>query len=98
MNIEKLSPTNWFRKEDEHHRHSTLTPLSDTERAFPLSRFHHEIDQMFEEMLRNFGRSHWLESDALPTKQMVFKPSLDIREDADKYCISIEIPGIAPIC
>ncbi|MFT5722052.1 MAG: HSP20 family protein [Motiliproteus sp.] len=94
MNIERLSPSNWFKKEDEHHRRGALSTLTDVERTFPLSRLHQDIDRMFDEVLQGFGSSSLFQQSPLLDRQMAFRPNLDVHETDDKYSVCIEVPGI----
>ncbi|MFT6913897.1 MAG: HSP20 family protein [Motiliproteus sp.] len=94
MNIERLSPSNWFKKEEGRHGAGALSTLADVERTFPLSRLHKDIDRMFDEALQGFGGSGWFQHNSLSERQMAFRPNLDVHESDDKYSVCVEVPGI----
>lgn len=94
MNIERLSPSNWFKKEEGRHSGGALSTLTDVERSFPLSRLHQDIDRMFDEVLQGFGGGGLFQQAPLLSRPMAFRPNLDIHEGDDKYSVCVEIPGI----
>lgn len=98
MDLKKLAPWNWFKKEEEQHggtvvpvqRQGELRPYS------PLAQFHQEIDRMFETFFRGFGlpsvglgREHSL----LAPAEWI-KPTLDIAAGEKEYVVSVELPGV----
>ena len=86
MNLQKLSPWNWFKREErEQPRSRELLPAG--RESNPLVRMHREMDRLFEDF---FGMRGWpdLEQDLL------LKPSVDIAESKKAYRISIEVPGV----
>ncbi|MGD8640905.1 MAG: Hsp20/alpha crystallin family protein [Gammaproteobacteria bacterium] len=93
MELRKLSPWNWFKKEKEH-EHTGL-PVSRPETSgAPLTRLHTEIDRMFDDFFRGSGmpdlfQSRWPETSAF------LKPKLDISENDEQYKIDVEVPGIS---
>ncbi len=98
MELKKFVPWNWFKKEDEFTRQSTLPVIrrGDSQTLSPVRQFHQEIDRMFDEFFHGFGfpsmglgrnfpslaQSEWL------------KPTVDIEADEKEYTISVEIPGV----
>lgn len=93
MNLKKLSPWNWFKK--EHQEQQTLFPAELPYRTdFPLEHLHRDIDRLFS----NFFGSQSLASTGFPTldtaADWVLKPSVNIAETDRAYKISVEIPGV----
>ncbi|BBI47793.1 heat-shock protein Hsp20 [Vreelandella olivaria] len=92
MNLQKLSPWNWFKSENA----DTPTPPSSVEpRRSELSPFmgmHQELDRWMDSVMRQFGMPS-LESRAgdLPG---LLQPRLDIAEHDSEYVISVEVPGV----
>ncbi len=98
MELKKLVPWNWFKKEDEYSRQSTLPVHRQGNNLIvsPIRQFHQKIDRMFDDFFRGFGfpaigfgrdfpalaQSAWL------------KPTVDIAMTARDYIISVEIPGV----
>lgn len=81
MDLEKLTPWNWFKKEGE----GGGEYLPATRRDDPFARMHREMDRMFEDF---FGRA------APGGAGLMLKPSVDISESRKAYKISLEVPGI----
>jgi len=98
MDIKKLNPWNWFKKEENE---MANVPVRRAEQSYPdpLVRLHREFDRLFEEAFRSFGMP------ALPALDMgrtmpvsaagtLLKPSLDISETEKEYAITVEVPGV----
>lgn len=81
MELRKLTPWNWFKKDDN----GSGEYLPATRRDDPFVRMHREMDRMFEDF---FGRA------AAGGAGLMLKPSVDIRESKKAYKISVEVPGI----
>jgi HSP20 family protein len=99
MNIEKLNPWNWFKKEEEHG--STVIPVAharaqEHDFAHSLSQFHQEFDRLFEQALHRFGLPFWAQetSPAPRFSGGMLKPSLDLGVTDKEYSIAVEIPGV----
>ena len=88
-----LTPWNWFKKEEEQQVMRPQTSTKNLSQQHPLARFHHEIDQLFEQFFQGslLGRS----SLPLPEPRLfgnqVF-PQLNIGEHKKDYTITVEIP------
>jgi HSP20 family protein len=100
MDMKKLAPWNWFRKE---HENAAITvpvkqsgkPSTDLQQDHPLKRFHQEIDRMFEDAFKGFGIGTMFGGNQWPeTEQGMFKPRLDLGATQDTYTITVEIPGV----
>lgn len=101
MDIKKLAPWNWFKKEDEHHG-KAVTPVRYNRKAatrgprYPLD--------VFDEMERFLGAG--LEEDLwssfnlnLPVTPLsdpgLLRPYVDIGASSTEYTITVEIPGVS---
>ena len=84
MDLQKLTPFNWFKREDE--REGDFLPA--TRGNDPFARMHREMDRMFEDF---FGGARGAGGSGL-----LLKPSIDIAESRKAYRISVEVPGIEP--
>jgi HSP20 family protein len=88
MELRKWSPWNWFKHEPE--SNSLMT-----QNYYPVNRLHTEIDRMFDDFMRGSSLFPSVgESGSLLDKVGLLKPKLDISENAENYCISVEVPGI----
>ena len=83
MDLQKLTPFNWFKRENE----GTDEYLPATRGNDPFARMHREMDRMFEDF---FGESR------AGGSGLLLKPSVDIAESRKAYNISVEVPGIEP--
>ncbi|WP_019568554.1 Hsp20/alpha crystallin family protein [Thioalkalivibrio sp. ALMg13-2] len=87
MDLQKLKPWNWFKREETA---STEVVPARREGADPLMRMHREMDRMFEDF---FGSALGMRGgDAAAS--LLLKPSVDIAETRKAYRISVEVPGI----
>ena len=97
MDMKKLAPWNWFKKEEEQqpaplpvHRSGQLR-LHD-----PFAQFHQEIDRMFDNFFRGFSlpsMGFGRERTSLSQTEWL-KPTLDIAANDKEYAISVELPGV----
>ena len=100
MDIKKLVPWNWFKKEEEDS--GRMVPVrreSPTHAIFgldsPLGHFHREIDRLFERMFQEFGLAPFGRD--LPGARMLdgaLRPTLDVGATEKEYSITVEIPGV----
>lgn len=92
MNLEKLSPWNWFRKENP--SGTNLPARSSAGYDAPITRLHSEIDRLFDSMLKSsnwpslFNNEQWMKTADF------LKPQVDIKESKSGYTISVEVPGV----
>ena len=84
MKLQKLTPFNWFKRENE----GTGEYLPATRGNDPFSRMHREMDRMFEDFLGG--------ARAAGGSGLLLKPSVDIAESKKAYRITVEVPGIEP--
>ena len=83
MNLQKIAPFNWLKRENEGGREF----LPAARQSDPFSRMHREMDRMFEDFFGN----------ARPAGgSVLLRPSVDIAESKKAYRISVEVPGIDP--
>lgn len=84
MNLHKLGPWNWFKREEG--ERGELLPAD--HRRDPLARMHQEMDRLFEDFFGAIAR---------PSEEgpgMVLRPSVDIAESKKAYRVSVEVPGV----
>lgn len=91
LNLEKISPWNWFKKEAQ----SEELPVSyrQSELTTPLFQLHQEIDRVF----KDFLPGQWAAVDQVDGwlgMDRAFKPQIDIKEQDDKYYIEVDVPGV----
>lgn len=84
MNLQKLSPWNWFRQEQA--QPGDLMPGQAGRDLDPFSRMHREMDRMFEDFFGPRGSSG--------EAPILLRPSVDIAESKKEYRVSIEVPGV----
>lgn len=101
MDMKKLAPWNWFKKENENM--GKTVPVRRSDRATedmhiknPLQAFHHEVDRLFADMVKGFGMPSAFQRKDLrsPMENTLLKPHLDLGAEEDAYTISVEIPGV----
>jgi HSP20 family protein len=100
MDMKKLAPWNWFKKENEHFGKTVPVKRSDgvpKDRLMdnPLQAFHQEVDRLFADLFQGFGMpSVFGRKEGIPMEDDLFKPRLDLGAADDAYTISVEIPGV----
>ncbi|EWH00020.1 Hsp20/alpha crystallin family protein [Halomonas sp. BC04] len=92
MNLQKLSPWNWFKSEsaDAPAPPSTVEPRRGE--LTPLLGMHQELDRWMDNVMRQFGMPS-LES-RFGDMPGLLQPRLDIAEHDTEYVISVEVPGV----
>jgi HSP20 family protein len=95
MDISKLNPWNWFKKEEQE-KPVPVQHAPTMQTGSPRDRFHSEVDKLFDTMLRGFPR--WVMLRGLPEHSTglegVLKPHLDVSGSDNQYQISVELPGV----
>lgn len=103
MDIKKLAPWNWFKKEEEQSkakvpvdRKNPVAQHSQNNSGSPIVQLHREIDALFENAFRGFGISPF-RSDLFtpPTAEELLKPQVDIGATDEEYTITVEVPGVS---
>ncbi len=100
MNIRKLAPWNWFKKEEDRdyrlpvRRGGEQTPAYDL--FGPVQNLHREIDRLFENVFRGFGLGpFWGDRPQAPAVSGgIFRPTLDLGANEKAYTVTVEIPGV----
>lgn len=98
MNLEKLAPWNWFKKEEEEDRGSVPIRRAATEASAGgyggLTRpLHDEIDRVFDSFFRGFGFPGF--GGGLATSPSSWlRPSLDLSASEKEYTVTVELPGV----
>lgn len=101
MDLKKISPWNWFRKEQEQtreqqninaapaRRDAASGPLS----GDPVTSLHDRMDRLFDDFYRQFGLP---QGPALGggIPDGFFRPSVDIKESNSYYTLHVDMPGV----
>jgi len=100
MDIKKLAPWNWFKKEDE--SASSVIPVqhkelrssgSDIFARHPLFQLHRAVDRIFEDACKGFAVSPPGRG-VSPQLSNILKPQVDIGATDREYTVSVEVPGV----
>ncbi len=98
MELKKLAPWNWFKKEEEDGGQSILPVhrMEDTRTAHPVYGGRLETDRLFDEFLRGLGFPSTGFGRAFPSlaQSEWLKPTVDIAATEKEYTIAVEIPGV----
>jgi HSP20 family protein len=100
MDLKKLAPWNWFKKEQEQEQSMANLPVRRQHlpgrQDHPIAQLHHDIDRLFEGALRGFGFPSWGPVGDLfsRTETDWLKPTLDLAATDTEYTISLELPGV----
>lgn len=89
MDMTKLNPWNWLKKEEEQEQ-AMPARKDDVEQrtSNPLKSLHDEVDRLFDSAFRGINRhSFFGPGDA-------FKPKVDIVGSGKDYTVTVELPGI----
>lgn len=109
MDLKKIVPWNWFKKEEEWS--SQTVPVKHKGQRQPprqfyssLAQMHQEMNQMFDNFFKGFGSlparspggsSLWDEGFFPgPLTEGLLKPTIDIGATDKEYAISVEVPGV----
>jgi len=97
MDMKKLAPWNWLKKEDE--TTGTSFPAqpavgkSSLHPAYsPFAQLHQDFDRMVDTMMSRFGSGFPGDLGNFPDQ--ILKPTLDIAASEGDYTISVEVPGV----
>lgn len=102
MELKKLAPWNWFKKEEEidHSvpvKHADKGPYSLGRLYDPTLSIHRDIDRLFDSFVRGiapsmferFGTGSFFEESA------ILKPRVDLSATDQEYLLTVEIPGVS---
>lgn len=103
MDIKKLAPWNWFKKEEEQSGGKVPVQRSDAVSQYPkgnagnaIVQLHREIDGLFENAFRGFGLAPFRSDFFTPlTAEGLLKPQVDIGATDKEYAITVEVPGVS---
>jgi HSP20 family protein len=94
MDIKKLVPWNWFKKEEE--GTGGMVPVKRQNAieqggasTHPLQQFHNELDRLFDQAFRGFSQPLFSQ-----LGENILKPTLDLGATDKEYTITVEIPGV----
>lgn len=101
MELKKLAPWNWFKKEEEIEH---TIPVKHTEKNSyyperyydPTHSMHRDIDRMFDHFLRGFGMPPIGLPGLWPSlgESGLLKPKIDLSASEQEYLLTVEIPGV----
>ncbi len=97
MDIARLNPWNWFKREDEQEKSLPVVQTRDAEAApyNPLLSLHAEMDRFFENVFRGFGLRLPLLRPSGPSLEAGFlKPKVDVAGSDKEYTVTAELPGL----
>lgn len=92
MNLQKLSPWNWFKSENANAPTPPASVQPQRGEISPFLSMHQELDRWMDSVMRQFGMPS-LES-RVGDLQGLLQPQLDITEHDNEYVISVEVPGV----
>ncbi|MFA6136564.1 MAG: hypothetical protein WC667_00620 [Sulfurimonas sp.] len=94
MELEKLVPWNWFKKEEE--QKGFVVPVRKGEVSLDIPKSFSEMQKEFDRLFDSFKRSFdvGFQSSSLLLKSDFFSPSLDITSDEKAYSVKVDLPGI----
>lgn len=101
MNLNIFNPWNWFKHEESERASPGQVPVQKSATynaglpsAFAsLGDFHREIDQIFDNVFRNFGLPS-LFANSSPVGNAFFRPQVDISASDKAYEIVLDVPGM----
>ena len=96
MDIKKLAPWNWFKKEQEGNTLPIRRQETRTQYADPFSQIRQEIDRVFDSAFSGLGfPAIGFGRELTPAAQTDWiKPTLDVGASDKEYTISVELPGV----
>jgi HSP20 family protein len=102
MDLKKLAPWNWFKKEEEMD-HAVPVKHSDRGGYFPERSYdptlpiHRDIDRLFDHFWRGFSPLAMGSSGFFPSlgETGILKPKVDLSASEQEYLLTVEIPGVS---
>ena len=90
MELKKLAPWNWFKKEESEgkvvpQKQNSSQPVRYSD---PFTMMRSEMNRMFEDFNRTFDMP------TLSSSFASFNPSVDVQDKGKSYLISVEVPGM----
>jgi HSP20 family protein len=102
MELKKIIPWNWFKKEEESDQAIPVTHREKQSDALgryyhPLPYFHRDFDLMLDRYFREFGLPQTA-GGKIPVSMFdangLLKPKVDLSASAKEYVLTVEIPGV----
>ncbi|MBM9616602.1 Hsp20/alpha crystallin family protein [Desulfobulbus rhabdoformis] len=98
MELKKLAPWNWFKKEEEH---AHAVPVQHAEKPQgvpgghtpPMLQLHRDIDNLFGQFFAGWGMPRLGNWEGLSTDALL-KPKVDLSGADNQYQLTVEIPGV----
>jgi len=102
MDIRKLAPWNWFKKEEDDAGSTVPVLRSEVQQFYPetgslksIVQLHREMDRLFENAFRGFGLSPFRSDLFTPLSASgLLKPQVDVGATDREYSITVEVPGV----
>lgn len=102
MDIKKLAPWNWFKKEEEESgatvpvkRADSLANTARGASSHPIVQLQREMDRLFENAFHGFGFSPFRSELFTPlTDSGLLRPQVDVGASDKEYSITVEVPGV----
>jgi HSP20 family protein len=102
MDIKKLAPWNWFKKEEEGgavvpvKRMEQRSSLNDSVSYHPLIQLQRGMDRLFDNALRGLGLPNVSDEFFTPLSASgQLKPQVDVAATEKEYSITVEVPGVS---
>lgn len=102
MDLKKLAPWNWFKKEDEMDhavpvKHSARGGYFPERPYDPTLPIHRDIDRLFDSFWRGFSPLAMGSSGFFPSlgETGILKPKVDLSATEQEYLLTVEIPGVS---
>ncbi|MEE4241833.1 MAG: Hsp20/alpha crystallin family protein [Desulfopila sp.] len=101
MDLKKLAPWNWFKKEDEEASTSPIPVdrknIGSTVESYPqpLHHFQQQMEQLFDRFFRDFSSRGYYSGETANMVQSGFlRPFVNVGGNEQHYSITVEIPGV----
>lgn len=100
MELKRLAPWNWFKKEEEinhsvpvRHGKGTMYP---EQRYDPMPQLHRDIDYLFDRFFQGFPSPLLTGWPSVPSFEGrgPLKPKVDLSASEQEYLLTVEIPGV----
>ncbi|WP_027183029.1 Hsp20/alpha crystallin family protein [Desulfovibrio inopinatus] len=97
MDVSKLSPWNWFKKEEARDEQSPVPAKNAAQPVSSVDRLHSDIDRLFEDAFRGrfFSPGRFPSLFDTETEQAMLRPHLDIGGTEKEYVVTVELPGVS---
>ena len=102
MDIKKLAPWNWFKKENGDDGHTIPVRYNkvkdrDRDKDRSLSVLHDEVDRLFDDFFNRSALSPFRSRSSMleGITGNLLKPRLDLSVTEKEYTVSVEIPGVS---